>query len=229
MRPLFPLLLLLTTVTAAHAATQDPPLDQFEPVEDEDEDPDPIVERDCLTTTEPNDDTQEEETNTPAPSAKLQSARARRVQIVAAARPKLERLIEDARQHGGKAQGPTARWIRRQFKYEPTTSFLMHLNHVLTVGLADAKQWFEPPTPRPPCTARVKHAVAELGGTKIWLCDPFYQSSVDDAGKTLFHEALHLHGIEDCAGVTFGTTPPSKRLCASNYEAMLDYLWREAP
>jgi hypothetical protein len=224
MRTLLAILLTTTATATAYAGVEDPTA-LFEPAET-DAEPDPIVERDCEATTPSSEEESLAPTN--ALSAKLEAARKRRAELVAIARPKLERLIDDAYRRGGKAVGPTATWIRVQFKYEPTAAFLAYLNGVLTLGSTDAETWIEPPAPRPDCSSH-KHAVAERGGTKVWLCDPFYASSGDEGAKTLFHEALHLRDIGDCEYPFTGVTPREKRLCAANFEEMLDYLWRKAP
>ncbi|MCA9709186.1 MAG: hypothetical protein KDK70_25300 [Myxococcales bacterium] len=219
---------LITTLLASTLATTAlaaDPTEQFEPAET-DEEPEPTTERDCESPETDDEQALQLET-TSGPSAALQAARTRRAEIVASARPKLERLIEQAHRDG-KATGAAARWIRTQFRYEPTAAFLAYLNGVLTLGSTDAKQWIEPPAQRPSCSAH-KDAVAELGGTKVWICDHFYETSADERAKTIFHEALHLQGISDCPGVITTATPREQRLCAANFELMLEYLWRAAP
>lgn len=225
MRLLLPMLLTVTVAVTTNGAIDDP-TESFEPAEIGEE-LESVVEYDCLATTE-SVEIDDEAAPTSALSDALETARRRRSEIVAIAKSKMDRLVDDARQRGGRAQGPAADWIRRQFKYEPTTSFLMHLNGVLGNGLMDAEHWIEPPKPRPACDGN-KEAVAQLGGNTVWLCDPFYRRTNDVRAMTLFHEALHLHGIEDCPGLITPATPREKRLCAFKYEEMLDYLWREAP
>lgn len=199
---------------AAGAATSDPGGDE----------PDVIDGRDCFV-----DPLEGAEPPVAAAtlSPKLQAARARRQIAVSVARPKLVRLIEEARKNG-EATGPIADWIQMRFKRKPTTSFLLLLNSTLAWGEKDAGRWVEPPSPRPDCKDRLA-AVAERGGTTVWLCDSFYQSEDDEAALTLFHEAQHLSGVADCPGITTPATPVDQRLCAGNYEAMLKYLWRQAP
>jgi len=173
------------------------------------DEPDAIVERDCLV-----DRPEGAETPLVAVtlSAKLQTARTRRQEAVAAARPKLMRLLEEALAKNGEATGPIADWIRRQFKQKPNYSLLVILNSSLTWGLRDAGTWVEPPAPRPDCTER-KAAVAERFGTTVWLCNKFYEDGDDEAALTIYHESQHLAGVEDCRHYDLRDTGRSADVC----------------
>ena len=162
------------------------------------------------------------------PSPKVTAARTRRAEAVAVARAKMMKLLDEARS-AGRARGPAADWLQRQFKREPNVSLLLILNSILGYGLKDATSWIEPPAEREPCNAEAKAAVAEHGGNTVWLCNSFYKTNDDENALTLFHEALHLVGYEDCPSPITSATPIEKRICAGYLEEMLKYLWKSAP